>query len=744
MSFIQIWFLVAGAALMLVPLILHLLQRRKRKLVELSTFRFLFETYFREGRAMKIIEYLLLILRMLILLLLGFFFARPSLTPSSLFSFGSEPRSLVLIIDSSASMSATEGGISRLELAKNLAREFIGRCRATDELALINAHNEAEVLVAGVRGDLPLVTSKIDMIRPTPRTGQLGPGLARAASLLKQTSLRRKEIYLLSDLQRSTWEQYPHESEQAMLERDMTLTLVQIGDQPIANCAVIPEPLPNARPSVNIPVEVHARIANFGLERRDVMLTVTRGGRENEAAAPLLRERLSLAPGEQRPVAVLPVFDQPGFHTIEFQIGGDSFTADDHATVTVPVATPARVLIVSGRKGVRKSDDASFYIAHALQPDPAGNDPRRIMIQQTICEPASLVPGLAGSDVVILANVPDLLPTQVLELKRFVAQGGGLLLMPGDRIDPEFYRKLNSASNDLNGALSPAIPHRTFSGNDNPLAYTYLANIDFQHPVFHLFRGEYAAGLTLPRFYRIWELGNAGPGSRRIASFSIGLDAVIEKHYGKGRVLLTAFPAEVGWNSFPLKAAFVPFLHQCVAALCKPTWSEHVSDQAIDQALTVSLLPEQRKAELSLVAPGGQRTTLSWQSRSDGYQASTNLTELGRYQAELKQANSKTESAWFSTHIDARESLFERAGKDLAQRNLPQVKVRLVEAGANMAQAAERLTAGRPIWRLLVWLAILVMLGEMILANRTFLSGPLQRGREALRQLMAARLRRRG
>src|SRR5215213_7538066 len=103
--FLNSWlwpFLLAAAA----PIILHLLSLRRLPVVELSTFRFLFDTYVQQRRRLRLLEFLLLLLRVLFLLLLVFAIMRPNLSGrSSLFGLGGG-RSVSRIIDGSASMSA--------------------------------------------------------------------------------------------------------------------------------------------------------------------------------------------------------------------------------------------------------------------------------------------------------------------------------------------------------------------------------------------------------------------------------------------------------------------------------------------------------------------------------------------------------------------------------------------------------------------------------------------------------------
>src|SRR5438105_6498070 len=106
-----------------IPILLHLLTLHRLKTVELSTFRFLFDSYVQQRRRMQFLEALLAMLRTLFLLLLGLFIARPIVQHwATLFGSGSGGRDVILLVDASASMSAQAAGVSAFDRATREAR----------------------------------------------------------------------------------------------------------------------------------------------------------------------------------------------------------------------------------------------------------------------------------------------------------------------------------------------------------------------------------------------------------------------------------------------------------------------------------------------------------------------------------------------------------------------------------------------------------------------------------------------
>src|SRR5438876_12092755 len=91
-----------------IPILLHLLTLHRLRTVELSTFRFLFDSYVQQRRKMKFLEALIAALRTLFLLLLVAAVARPAVRHwDKLFGGGGGGQEVVMLMDTSVSMNTT-------------------------------------------------------------------------------------------------------------------------------------------------------------------------------------------------------------------------------------------------------------------------------------------------------------------------------------------------------------------------------------------------------------------------------------------------------------------------------------------------------------------------------------------------------------------------------------------------------------------------------------------------------------
>ena len=115
--------LLAFAAVLAVPVWLHLRRKRRQTPVEFPSLRYLKMAAARMKRQARVEDLWLLVLRMLLVALLAAAFARPVVrSRGGWFGVGRAVESVV-VIDATASMGWRGDAGSRLDAAKRLARE---------------------------------------------------------------------------------------------------------------------------------------------------------------------------------------------------------------------------------------------------------------------------------------------------------------------------------------------------------------------------------------------------------------------------------------------------------------------------------------------------------------------------------------------------------------------------------------------------------------------------------------------
>lgn len=180
---------------LLIPVIAMYLLKRRREEVEVSS-TFLWERVVQDIEAnapwQRLRRNLLLLLQLLTLLLLIGAVARPFLRTA-----GASGQSLIVILDGSASMGASdaEGG-SRLDAARRETLRLLDSLPPDGRMTLIRAGSGAEVLAAGTR-DRVAVEQALAALAPTAADSDISAALSLAGAAAARQP--ESEIVLLSD-----------------------------------------------------------------------------------------------------------------------------------------------------------------------------------------------------------------------------------------------------------------------------------------------------------------------------------------------------------------------------------------------------------------------------------------------------------------------------------------------------------------------------------------------------------------
>ncbi len=170
---------IAGIACVAIPIIIHLLFRRKRKPIMWGAMRFVIEAYRKQRRRLTLEQLLLLAARCLVVLLLALAIARPILERAGALGGGSA-RTVYLLVDNGLASTVTdESGQSALERHKNAARQIIASLGASDRVGLVTLGAPASATVVPASTDLAAVRQLVDDIDATDAAMDLNGALDR-------------------------------------------------------------------------------------------------------------------------------------------------------------------------------------------------------------------------------------------------------------------------------------------------------------------------------------------------------------------------------------------------------------------------------------------------------------------------------------------------------------------------------------------------------------------------------------
>ena len=193
MTFLHPW-LLAGLIAAGVPLLLHLVQRREPPTVVFPAVRYLLDATREHQRRLRIRNWLLLLLRTLLIVALVLAAAGPTVRRSGVAEHA--PSALVLVLDNSLSSAAVVGGTPRIDQLARAADAVLARATPGDALWLILADGAAR------RGDPAGLRAIVRDVRPSTTRLDLGRAVQAAAAVLAAEPLPG-EIVVITDLQAS-------------------------------------------------------------------------------------------------------------------------------------------------------------------------------------------------------------------------------------------------------------------------------------------------------------------------------------------------------------------------------------------------------------------------------------------------------------------------------------------------------------------------------------------------------------
>lgn len=327
MSFLApLYLLTLGFA---IPIVLLWFLKQRREPIEVPT-TFLWRKSLEEERVSPLIRNLttslLLLLQLLALLLLAFAAAAAVLN----LRLSGEVRNVVLLVDRSASMGATDAdGGSRLDAAKERVRELLSTLRGGDRAMLVAFDREAKIL-SNFTDDADALTRLLDRIEPRDAETAPAEALRTAAGATAALALGAAEIFLFSDGAFPPVEELPPGLEGA------SLTYVAAGKTG-ANAGIVSLTLQSG---LDTGARLFVGVANAGEEPATRTLALRREDRTLDA-------REATVPPRSRGGAAFDLSDWgPGAYEVVLE-PTDVLAADDRACVVLGDDPMRRILLVT-------------------------------------------------------------------------------------------------------------------------------------------------------------------------------------------------------------------------------------------------------------------------------------------------------------------------------------------------------------------------------------------------------------
>jgi hypothetical protein len=700
--------LAAGAGLAALPFILHLFFRQTPKRVIFPALQLIRERQKRSRKRLKVKNWLLLLARMALLVLMALALARPRLWSSTRLTAEDVPTALALVFDTSLSMEYKERDRTRLDEAKERARALLAKAHEASRVYVIDSSEP----IAPVALSPTAARKRVDalVIRPVNRPLNAAVGVAyRAVSGAEQ---QRHEVYIFTDLARTAWDAgRPADGLEAAKKDGPTLAtfVVRLAPKSLRDAAVVEaEPaIPFTSEGDEIPIravvrttgQATNRVAEFLVdgEKRDQQLVQIPA--DGEVKVRFRTRKLNAGP-----------------HRVQIKLTGepDPLERDDVRNLTLDVQPPLRVLVISDLP------EDGDWLANALDPtELRGKAARPFPVDQVTTRQfrESFTTPLRDFAAIFLLNARELSEADWGRLNTYVREGGGLVLAPGNRVEPE---PLNEAAR----GLLPA----TLGELKVPAEPVFFGKADVAHPLFERNTSDLLSELS--RFAVVkYRAATPIEGARSLLSYTNEDPALLERVFPgprAGRVLLwttslsrrpgtTAAEREATWTEFPLSWAFLAIMDATVPYVAGLSGRRLNYEAGEDVVLPVE--PEQRHATYLIEGPGTKPEKLGETAGTGGGLLISAPPLIGDWKV-IATSGGKTREYGFSVNVPRAETqLTPLSEADLATIFGGKERVTLVDDPSKLEKAVVQGRTGRELFPWLMALILLVVTFENVLAN---------------------------
>jgi hypothetical protein len=701
--------LLAGAALIAVPIVLHLIMRREAQRIKFPALRFVQQRRNLNQHRLRLRHLLLLALRCAIIAFLAFALARPTLRGSGAAGKEGAPMAAALVFDNSLRMQYEQDDKTRLAKAKELAGWLVNQLPAECPVTVVDRAGRQR----GQDLDHDAAELRVERMELGTAVRPMADALGDAVRWLETKKEYRGEIYVFTDMATEAW------PEETLSKFAKSLDVL-----PGANVYLIDvsaaEPKDVGLGRLKLSSE---RIAPVGLLQLNTELTAI-GAKEkaDETTVELfvrdgsgkLEKRGQQVVALSREQAVPVEFSLSGLKLGTHQgmvriVGRDGLASDDVRYFTVDVRPPSKVLLLA-----EKASDALF-VREALSPSSA-TGLAQSKFECTVGTFDKLKEMQLGSfAAVCLLDPPPLPNDQWQPLANFVDGGGGVGIFLGRHAKRE----------ELNGAeAQKLLPGKLRWQSREP---TYLRPVAVEHPALREL-GELAQTAPWAEFpvFKYLELEAGAEPAQVVASFANGKPALVERQIGAGSVLvmttsISDSASDDPWNLLPTGPEPWPFLALVNGVVQHLAGAGRTQlNYLAGQTIVLPLSAEEQVSSYVLQLPDGNSVRQSLTSGQRNLSIATS-EGLGNYRVRAGGRQERLDRG-FSVNAPSEMSRLDRVSAADAVKALGPEWARVATNRDEIAMRVGLGRNGRELFPILILVVALAMAAEQLLANR-FYSG---------------------
>ncbi len=523
MQFVYPGFLFALAALS-IPIIVHLFNFRRFRKILFTNVRFLQEIKQDTRSRSRLKHILILITRLLAVTFLVLAFAQP-LIPSGKKAIVGGTKNVSIYIDNSFSMEAIGKNGSLLETAKRKAREIANAYQPADHFQLLTNDFEARHQRVVNREEF---LQLVDEVKSSSSVKLISEVITRQKDAMRNAKNGQNQIslYEISDFQKSV-------TDIARLVNDSSLqvNLVPLTATAEKNISIDTCSLSTPFVQLNMQTELAVRIKNISdadVESVPVKLFINGIQRSltsiSVPASSTVETRLSFSVG------------QPGWQQAQVSIADYPVVFDDNYYLSFEVKEHLTVL------GINETQPSPYIEALF------GTDPYFQLKNASVSQVD--YSSFPSYNLIVLNNLNEISSGLSQELKKYLTQGGAVVIFPSIEINQTSYQSFSQAIN-VNS-------YTQLIESDEKVTF-----IEKKNPVFaDVFEKKNSSeNIDYPSVYKHYgKSGGARAAEEVLMRLQNGNVFFSIMQVEKGKLFLCYSPLDETCSNFPRHALFVPLM----------------------------------------------------------------------------------------------------------------------------------------------------------------------------------------
>lgn len=576
--------MLAGLIGIALPIIAHLISKKKFDVVQWGAMQFL-ELGKRTRRRIRLEELLLLLVRIGLVTLLVIAFSRPWAKGGVFANFlSNNNRDIVIVLDGSYSMGWEGRAKTPWELAIQQVHDVLEELKPGDKVALIDARSQPRWVIDPPTHDFRQVREELGKLPSPSGSADLPAAIGDGIEILSRTTNLQREVIVITDGQAHGWSAENSLSWQRVDDLRTqpsvkpSIRCFRVGEKVEDRTNFMVEPIQLSRQTTvpEFPIRISTKIKQLGGSGpvlRKVFFEID-GQRRSDKTL-----QIRLLPDGEATVEFQHRFLKPGSHVVSVILENDPLPGDNRSDAVVVVQQAIPVLVVDGDPNPDETLSESHYLkiglALSLKDEPwfSVKTVSWLELETRKFDPF---------EVIILANVPRINSEVANRIQNFVAAGNGLVIAPGDRVEPSGYSEFLKSKEPFLPAQfeKTATPVQGSKKEDSKTQFesVRIAADSLKADWLSRFHDKRAVDLLSVRMTNWWKLKSVTKKAQdenegqQVSSVILGRlnngdTFLVQQNFGEGRVLMLNQPLDADWSTMPAKNDFLPFLHEMLFSL---------------------------------------------------------------------------------------------------------------------------------------------------------------------------------